>query len=162
MASRFVFGPLAAEFPAASFPQLMTVNARPALAFDAAADESCYWTAIAPQGLTGTITVVISYIMASATTGAARWQAALEAVTDGDTTDLDAGTSFDTANSAGATVPGTAGYIDQISITMTNADSIAAGDYFRLSLNRDADGTSGTDDAAGDAYALVVELRDAA
>lgn len=164
MASRFNFLPNGAEFPASNFPELVLVNRRPALAFDATAtpDETCYWTGVAPQGLTGTITVVITYMMASATSGAVRFQAALEAVTDGDATDLDATTSFDTANSAGATVPGTAGYIDQLSITMTNADSIAAGDYFRLSLNRDADGTSGTDDATGDCYVLSVELRDAA
>jgi hypothetical protein len=162
MASRFVFTPYSAEYPTSNFPQILPVNARPVLAFDAATDETCYWTSIAPQGLTGTITVIISYIMASATSGAARWQAAIEAVSDGDSTDLDATTSFDTANSAGATVPGTVGHIDQVSITMTNADSIAAGDYFRLSLNRDADGTSGTDDATGDAYVLACELRDAA
>jgi hypothetical protein len=162
MATRFVGLPFAAEFPTTNFPQLVLVNQRPALAFDAATDETCYFTDIAPQGLTGAITLLVSYIMASATSGAVRFQAQIEAITDGDATDLDAGTSFDTANSAGATVPATAGYIDQLSITMTNADSLAAADYYRISLNRDADGTSGTDDAAGDCYLLGVELRDAA
>ena len=161
MATRFVFTPYAAEFPAANFPQLLLVNRRPVLAFDAATDETARWTAIAPQGLTGTITVIISYIMASATSGEVGFQAALEAVTDGDAVDLDAGDSFDTANSSAfVTVPGTAGYIDQVAITMTNADSIAAGDYFRLSLNRDANHASDT--ATGDCYVLGVELRDAA
>lgn len=162
MATRFIFTPNSAEFPSSNFPELRLINRRPCLAFDAAADETAYWTGIAPQGLTGTITLVITYIMASATSGAVRFQAQIEAVTDGDATDLDAGTSFDTANSAGATVPGTAGYIDQISITMTNADSIAVADYFRVSINRDADGTSGTDDATGDCFVLGIELRDGA
>lgn len=163
MATRAIFTPNSAEFPAASFPQLVNVNQRPALAFDAATDEAAYWTGIAPQGLTGAITAVITYIMASATSGAVGFQAALEAVSDGDATDLDAGTSFDTVNnSASTTVPTTAGYIDQVSITMTNADSIAAGDYYRLSINRDADGSAITDDAAGDCYVLACELRDAA
>lgn len=162
MATRFSFSPLSAEFPTSNFGALTLINRRPALAFDAATDETAYWTFVAPQGLTGTITVVVHYIMASATTGSVRFQSQLEAVTPGDATDLDAGTSFDTANSAGGTVPGTAGYEQSISITMTNADSIAAGDLVRLSLNRDADGTSGTDDAAGDCYVLAVELRDAA
>ena len=160
MATRHVFKPLAAEFPTSAFALLDKINARPVLRYDAATDWSAYWTDIAPQGLTGTITVVITYMMASATSGAVRFQAQLEAVTDNDALDLDATTSFDTANSAGETVPGTAGYISQLSITMTNADSIAAGDYFRLSVNRDADGTSGTDDAAGECYVLLVELRD--
>lgn len=160
MTTRLILGPLAAEFPAANFPQLLTVNARPVLAFDASTDETAYWTAIAPQGLTGAITVVVHYIMASATSGAVYFQAALEAITPGDAVDLDAGTSFDTANSGNGNVPGTAGYEQAISITMTNADSIAAGDYFRLALNRDAD--NGSDNAAGDCYVLTVEFRDAA
>lgn len=163
MATRFIFVPYSAEFPAANFPQLLLSNRRPVLGFDAATDEACYWSGIAPQGLTGAITIVITYAMASATTGTVGFQAQLEAITDGDATDTDATTSFDTVNnSASTTVPATAGYIDQISITMTNADSIAATDYFRLSLNRDADGSAITDSATGDAYILAVELRDAA
>lgn len=162
MATRAVFTPTSAEFPASGFAVPSVVNDRPVIAFDASTDENVYFTDIAPQGLTGTITALITYMMASATTGSVRFQAALEAVTDGDATDLDAGTSFDTDNSAGATVPGTAGHIDQLSVTMTNADSIAAGDYYRLRVRRDADGTSGTDDATGDCYVLAVELRDSA
>jgi hypothetical protein len=160
MATRAVFTPLSAEFPASNFPQLTISNRRPVLAFDASTDETAYWTGIAPQGITGTITVVVTYAMASATTGNIYWQAQLEAITAADATDTDAATSFDTANSGNGAVPGTAGYIAQISITMTNADSIAAADYFRLSVNRDADNASDT--ATGDAYLLAVELRDAA
>ena len=162
MATRAILSPLAAEFPASNFPELRKVNDRPVLAFDAATDESAYWSLVAPQGLTGTQVCVITYMMASATSGACRWQVAVEAVTDGDAVDLDATTSFDTANSGGATVPGTAGHIDQLSVTLTNNDSSAAADYYRIRINRDADGTSGTDDAAGDAYLLVAEWRDAA
>ena len=162
MATRFVFTPYSAEFPAANFPQLTLSNRRPVLAFDAAADEACYWTGIAPQGLTGALTLLITYAMASATSGAVGFQAQIEAITDGDATDTDATTSFDSVNnSASTTVPATAGYIDQASITLTNADGLAAGDYFRLSLNRDADGSAITDSATGDAYVLAVELRDA-
>lgn len=161
MATRFVLSPLSAEFPASNFPQLQLINRRPVISFDAATDETAYWTGVAPQGWTGTVTAVITYMMASATTGNVIFQVALEAVTDGDATDLDATTSFDTANTSATTaVPGTAGYIDQISVTLTNADSIAAGDYFRLSLNRDADNAS--DSATGDAHVLAVELRDGA
>lgn len=163
MATRGVFGPLNAEYQNTSnFPALLTVNTRPALAFDASTDEECCWTGIAPQGLTGTITAVVTYIMASATSGAVRFQLSLEAISDGDAVDLDATSSFDTANSNGETVPGTAGHMSQVSVTMTNADSLAAADYYRLGLRRDADGTSGTDDATGDCYVLAVELRDAA
>ncbi len=159
--TRFVFTPLSAEFPATAFPQLQLVQQRPVLSFDAATDETAYWTAAAPQGLTGTLSIVISYMMASATSGTVGFQAQVEAVTSADALDLDAGTSFAAVNnSASTTVPGTAGYMGQISITLTNADSIEAGDYFRLSLNRDADGSAITDSATGDAHVLSVELRD--
>lgn len=161
MSTRAVFKPFDAEFPTTNFPQLEVVNGHPVLSCDAATDESCWFTGVAPQGLTGPITVVITYMMASATTGNIVLQAALEAITDGDSTDLDAATSFDTDNSSGAVaVPGTAGFIDQASITMTNADSLAAGDLFRLRVNRDADNASDT--ATGDLRILAVEFRDAA
>lgn len=162
MATRFVFTPLSAEFPASNFPQLMTVNQRPVLAFDASTAETCYWTGVAPQGITGTLTAVVTYMMASATSGKVDFTGAIEAVTSGDALDLDATTSIDTANAITApTVPGTAGYMQQFSITLTNADSIAAADYARFVLVRDA--TDATNDtAAGDAYVLSVELRDGA
>jgi hypothetical protein len=159
MATRFILTPLAAEFPSTNFAPLTLVNRRPCLAFDAGTNESAQWTGIAPQGFTGTVTVLVYYMMASATSGDIDWDGLLEAVTDGDSTDLDAGDSFDSANSTdNTTVPATAGFIDVVSITMTNADSIAAGDYFRLRITRDA----ASDTATGDAYLLAVELRDAA
>lgn len=163
MATRFVGLPHSAEFPASDFPQITHINQRPVLAFDAATDETAYWTDIAPQGLTGTITLIITYCMASATSGTVGLQAQIEAISDGDATDLDATTSFDTVNnSASTTVPGTAGQIDQISITLTNADSLVAADYYRIGVNRDADGSAITDSATGDLYLLAIELRDAA
>lgn len=157
MTTFFVGNPLSAEFPASNYPQLTLSNRRPVLAFDASTDETAYWTFAAPQGLSGAISCVITYAMASATSGAVYWQAQLEAITAGDATDTDATTSFDTANSGNGTVPGTAGYVQQITVTLTNKDNIAAGDYGRLSVNRDAD--NGSDNASGDAYLLSVELR---
>lgn len=159
--TRFVFDPLGASYPASNFPQLTLSNRRPVLAFDADTQETAYWSGIAPQGLSGALTAVVTYAMASATSGTVEFEVALEAITDGDATDTDAATSFDTVNASGAlTVPGTAGYIDQGSVTLTNADSIAAGDYFRISVSRDAD--DGTNDtASGDCLVLCVELREA-
>lgn len=159
--TRAVFLPYSAEFPATGYPQLTLINRRPVLAFDAAADEVCQWTFIAPQGITGTLVAVVTYMMASATSGKVDFEGSIEAVSDGDATDLDAGDSFDTVNTITApTVPGTAGYIDQVTITLTNKDNIAAGDLCRLKLMRDADDST-NDTATGDCYVLAVELRDA-
>jgi hypothetical protein len=159
--SRMLLTPFSAEIPASNFPGLSTVNARPVLAFDASTQETAYWTLIAPQGLTGALSCVITYMMASATSGNVELEVAVEAITDADATDLDATASFGTVNSSGAiTVPGTAGYIDQVSVTLTNADSVAAGDLLRISISRDAD--DGTNDTAtGDMYLLIAELREA-
>ena len=164
MATRGVYVPNGAEFPSTNFPQLAVSNTterRPVLAYDAATKESAQWTDIAPQGLTGTLTVVITYIMASATSGNVVWLAAVEAITDADASpDLDSAASFDTDNSVTSAVPGTAGLIKQVSITLTTNDSLTAADYFRLRIARDA--ANGSDTATGDAHLLAVELRDAA
>lgn len=158
--TRAVFTPFAAEFPASNYPQLLLNNQRPALAFDAATSEACYWTFVAPQGITTPLTAVITYCMASATSGAVYFRGYIEAITAADATDTDATTSFDSANSGNGTVPATAGYIQQISITLTNNDSITAGDYVRFQLDRDA--ANASDTATGDAYVYLVEIRDAA
>lgn len=161
MATRSIFTPYSAEFPATNFPQLLLSNRRPVLAFDASTSETCYWTFVAPQGITGTLTLVVSYAMASATSGGVAFDAALEALSSGDAIDTDAATSFDTANTGtDAAVPGTAGYMEQISITLTNADSIAAGDLVRVSLARNV--AHASDTATGDCYVLSAELRDGA
>lgn len=162
MTTKAILTPKSAEFPTTNFPGLTVVNARPALAFDASTQETCYWTFVAPSDITGTMTAVISYMMASATSGNIEFEVAVEAVTEADATDLDATTSFDTVNSSGAdAVPGTAGHLGQVSVTLTNQDSIAAGDLVRVSVSRDADDAT-NDTATGDLYLLAVELRDAA
>ncbi len=157
--TRMVFLPISAEFPSSNYPALgIDGQSRPYLAFDTTTSETCYWTFVAPQGLSGALTLVVTYRAASATSGTAAFSAALEAITDGDSTDTDSASSFATANSPSAvTVSGTAGYIDQYSITLTNDDSIAAGDYCRLSLARNVS----SDNASGDLQVLAVELREA-
>jgi hypothetical protein len=158
--TRAVLTPLSAEFPSANFPQLLTVNERPALGFDASTDETAYWTLVAPQGLTGTMTAVLTLMGNAAGTNSTYWEVAVEAITSADATDLDAATSFDTVNTGNTAMPTTQGHIVQLSITMTNQDSVAAADYLRISVTRDANNAS--DNFAADAYLLAVELRDAA
>ena len=161
MATRAVLLPEAAHYPAANFPALLLSNRRPVLAFDAATSETAYWTFVAPQGITGAWTAVISYAMASATTGGVAFDVALEAISSGDALDTDATTSFDSVNTGtDSAVPGTAGYMEQISITLTNADGVAAADLVRVSVARDV--ADAADTATGDCYVFAVEIRDAA
>lgn len=158
--SLYTFTPNQAEYPSTNFPQLLTIHTtskRPALAFDASTDETCHWTFVAPVGITTPIKLVIKYCMATATSGTVDFESAVEAVSDGDSLDLDAATGWATVNTMSAkTVPSTAGYPDEFTITLTNNDGIVAGDYVRISLMRDADGGS----ASGDCRVLTVELLD--
>ncbi len=165
MATRFIFLPEAAQFPSANFPQLTTIHTteqRIVLAFDASTAEACMWQAIAPQGWTGTISAVVTYCMASAVSGKIDFTVEVEAISPGDAVDTDAATSYDAANTITApTVPGTAGYLDQFTCTLTNHDGSVAGDALRFKLTRDA--TDATNDTAtGDCYILSVEIRDGA
>ena len=161
MATRATLLPESAHFPTTNFPASTVTNIRPVLWFDATTSETAYWTLVAPQGITGTLTLVITYLMASATTGGVAVDVAVEAVTSGDAVDLDAGTSFDAVNAASdAAVPGTAGFMEQITVTLTNADSIAAADYVRISIARDV--ADAADTATGDWGLILAEFRDAA
>jgi hypothetical protein len=161
MASRYTLVPGSAAFPSANYPGIALVNQRPVLAFDDTTPEACYWTMKVPQGWTGTGTLVVSYTMASATSGTVEFEASVEAVTTGDSLNINTTDSFDAVNSGSGTVPGTAGHPEEIAITLTNADSLEAGDLLRIRLARDAD--DGTNDTAtGDCYVFAVELRDAA
>ena len=161
--TRLILTPQAAEFPSANFPQLTTIHTterRMVLGFDAATAETCMWTAAIPQGWTGTVNAVVSYCMASATTGGVAFSVALEAVTSADALDLDTATGYDTTNTGtDAAVPGTAGYMEQVTFTLSNLDSAAAGDLVRISLTRAV--ANAADTASGDAYVLALEIRDA-
>ncbi len=160
--TRASLNPNAAEFPSANFPAKETIHTtarRPVLWFDTTTAETCYWTIPAPQGLTGTMVAVVSFVMASATSGTFAVDISIEAVTTADALDLDAAEGFDSVNGAeSGDVADTVGHMVQLSVTLTNQDSVAAADYVRVRLARDV----AEDDAAGDAGVLLVELRDAA
>lgn len=165
MATRIVWTPEAVLFNTSAWPQLkqyvISSIPRSVLAFDASASETCYLCGIVPQGITGTITLVVKYRMASATTGGLAFDAAVEAITPGDVLDTDTSNSFDSANTGtDSAVPGTAGYVDELGITLSSVNSWAAGDAFRIALSRNV--AHATDTATGDCEVLEVELRDGA
>jgi hypothetical protein len=98
--------------------------------------------------------------MATATSGGVAFTVEIEAITTGDATDTDAGDSFAAVNTGtDATVPATAGYIDTVSVTLTNNDSIAAGDYVRFRLTRAV--ANASDTATGDCNVYSLEVQDA-
>lgn len=148
------------EFPAANFPQpdkyasLTNWPALRVLRFDASTDETCYLAIRLPANTpVATITAKIVWFSNSATTGSVRWQLTYLSRADDEALDT-AGTT----GSVGGAAPATAKQLqtDSISVTVTG---IAAGELLLLALNRDANGTSGTDDFAEDAYLVGVSLE---
>ena len=154
-----IFTPMTSQPPASNFATLDTRNSIAVLDFDASTDESIFWVGIMPEAasLASGLVVRIHWTATSATSGTCRWGAQIERMN----TDIDSD-SFDTAATAAGTANGTSGVITVTEITLTNIDSVAAGEAFRLKVYRDADGTSGTDDMTGDAELVCVELRSAA
>lgn len=126
--------------------------------FDAATPEYVHVQFVMPGDYASAPVVRAKFGMASATSGNIVLEAMLMAVTPGDSAAIDTG-SLDTTNTSGAVaVPGTAGHMKDGTITMTNADSVAAGDWCSLKFGRDAD--DGTNDTAtGDLelYGLTLE-----
>lgn len=99
------------------------------------------------------------YWFSAGTSGNVEWEAEIESITPGDSTDLDAADSFDTTNAAAATaVPGTAGFLTTTTVTLTNRDSMAAGDHVRIRVTRDSTNDTNNDNA----YLSMIEFRDAA
>lgn len=127
-------------------------NNRPVLDFDAATDESAVFTRVLPAGYGGGgLTLETYWACTSATSGDFRVEAAIER-TDASSLDIDAD-SFASANNAGGACPGTSGQVVKVTIAFTSGaqmDSLAAGEVFRVKVSRDANGDTGTDDAAGD------------
>lgn len=157
-----VFQALANEPPTSNYATLDTRNAQPCLDFDASTDESAIFSGVLPRHYSGGgLTVALLWAATSATSGTCRWSVAFERQAD-EAQDLDSD-GFATANTAGATAPGTSGALQYTEIAFTDGaqiDSLAIGERFRIKVIRDADGTSGTDDMTGDAELFAVEIRE--
>ena len=128
-----------ASAPAPYFYQLL---------FDASALEQCMWAFRMPGDYASAPILEVQFKMASATAGDVVIEARLAAVSDGDTIDVD-GKTFAVANTSAATpVPGTVGYMTEISLALANDNGIAGGDFAVIYLARDA--ANAADDAVGD------------
>ena len=124
--------------------------------FDAATNEHIMTQFIMPGNYASAPVLKIYYKMASATANDVLWGATVMAVTDADAVDMD-GDEFAAANESAVTVPGTAGYLDTKTITLTNADSVAAGDHVVLVCYRHADDAA--DNATGDAEFMGADFE---
>jgi len=154
-----IFHPYNNEPPTANYATLDTRNQHPVLDFDATTNETAIFTGVMPRAYAGGgLTVYLHYAMTSAEAGTVDWDVAFERIGD-QVLDID-GDSFAAVNSVDdTTVPGTTGLVDVVSVAFTDGadmDSVAVGEAFRMSVTRDA----ASDDAAGDAELLTVEIKE--
>jgi hypothetical protein len=142
---------------ATAFMTLDTRNSISVLDADDASTESAVFVGILPEAasLGSGLIVSLRWMATTATSGDVRWSVAWEK----SNTDLDSD-SFDTATAATATTNGTSGIVTVTNITCTTIDSLAAGDLFRLRVQRI--GGDGADTMSGDAELIAVEVRSAA
>jgi len=153
-----VFTPRHRSPPATLFATLDTRNSVSVLDFDDATSESAIFPSIIPEAadLASGLSVRISWMATTATTGNVRWRVALER----GNTDLDAD-SFDTAAEGNGTANGTSGIPSTTSISLTTLDSVAVGEPYRIRISRV--GSDATNDTmTGDAELIAVEVRSAA
>lgn len=152
-----------ADFAASAFPALVKNNGTNfpvlGLAFDASSAENAYWK-FEPTGYaSGNLTCVVVWYADTSTTSThgVTWQAAIAAITPGtDTTNVET-KAFATATT-GTTDLGSsdAQKLIQTTVTISNLDSIAAGDEVWLRLTRLV--SDGSDDLTGDAIVTSVRL----
>ena len=132
------------------------------LAFDAAADESIEFAGVMPRSYAGGgVTVTVGWMAASATSGTISLDVAFMSVKD-DADDMDT-KAFAAFNNANPTAASASGEVDYATVTFTNGadmDSVAAGEFFRLKIQRDGDGTTSTDDMTGDMQLVFVEIKE--
>ncbi len=142
---------------ATAFMTLDTRNSISVLDADDTSTESAVFVGILPEAasLGSGLIVSLRWMATTAISGDVRWSVAWEK----SNTDLDSD-SFDTAAAATATTNGTSGIVTVTNITCTTIDSLAAGDLFRLRVQRI--GGDGADTMTGDAELVAVEVRSAA
>jgi hypothetical protein len=140
------------------FATLDTRNSITVLDFDAATIESATFPAIIPESanLTSGLSVRVTWMATTATSGNVRWRVALER----GNTDLDAD-SFDTATEANGAANATSGIPTTTSITLTTIDNVTVGEPYRLRISR-VGSDAVNDTMTGDAELISVEVRSAA
>jgi hypothetical protein len=150
--------------PPSSNPAALDVrNGVPVLDFDASSpDESAVFSGFMPRHYDGGgITVTVGWSATSATSGTISLDVSFMSVSD-DADDLDS-KSFAAANNANPTAASASGEVDYATVAFTDGadmDSIAAGEFFRMTVARDADGTTSTDNMTGDMELVFVEIKE--
>ena len=126
---------------------------------DGATAETCTWQFRMPANYASALTAKLQFSVMSTQTGddakTVKFGVSVMAVTPEDAADI-VTESFDTVNTGTKTLATnqTAGYLKDLSVTLTNADSVAAGDYVKIKLAKDV-----TDTVVGDTEVVAFSLE---
>lgn len=148
------FNPQDGVPPTSSYPSFDVIAGTnfpvPCLEFDAAADESVFFLFRATSYGSGNLTLSIDWYADTGSSGDVIWGAQLACITqNSDTQDIET-KAFGSANTATDTHLGTTNQrLHTVDITISNTDSITAGDWCVLKIYRDADAAGDT--MSGDA-----------
>jgi hypothetical protein len=140
-------------------PQPKTRGTHSVLAYGAASVQGIAWQRYMPQIYSGDdLTLNIYWVAQTAILGDVVWAAAFEREEAGHNVDTDAFAALQTA--AVSTAPGVLGDIAVVSIpfTQAQADAVAAGEPFRLFIQRTGDAVGDT--MAGDAQIVRAVLTE--
>ncbi len=156
-----IFLPEEAAYLATNFPQYNKINGTnfppTALFYDASTAESAFFKFSAISYGSGNLTLELLWYADTASSGDVVWGASINAITPNtDTQDVETD-AFATENTATDSHLGTTGQrVHSVSITISNLDSIAAGDLCWLKVRRVA--ADGSDTMTGDAGLLLAIL----
>ena len=153
------FGPLRGGLTAATITsQAVTNSHRVAWACDdTTAEGAASVPFVCPDEYTGSGTLKAKVFFASGTqnSGSAVFAVNVEAITPGDTLNVTTTGSFDSSNTGTTDLSGsTAGDLLAQTVTLTNKDSVAAGDQVRLAFMRSV----AADSVSDDLYVYLSEL----
>lgn len=150
-----------ADLLGSAFPQPVKVNGTNfplyRLLYDATADEWAYWTFRMVNYGSGNITIDIDWYAVNATSGNVVWQARIAAITpDTDTQDIETDSLATANNVTDSHLETTGKRLHRCTITLSNLDSVANGDWVVLAIGRN--GSSGSDTMANDAAFIQAQL----
>lgn len=156
------FPPENAVFPAATFAQYLTIYGTNfpygVLAFDAGLDEAAHWVCEATSYLSGNPSFSIKWYADTASTGDVVWEVTIAAITPNtDSGDIET-KALATIQKATDSHLGTTGQrLHEITISITNLDSLAAGDVVFIRVRR-LGSTDAADTMTGDALLVIATL----
>lgn len=160
-----LLGPRDAQFPASNYPQFKVVAGTnfpvESLAFDASTEETCHFTFPALSYGSGNLTIRIGWYADTATTGGVVFGCSLAAITpDTDSQDVETKAYATETTGSDSHLGTTAHRLHEMTVTVSNLDSLAAGDWCKLRLARKVADASDTMTGDAQVVQVVIEYSD--